>query len=121
MWDKLPIEIQDNILHEASKQDRLEKSERNFNICEEIKTYHYMKSVWKIGHLQCGFSKCDSKYCKHRTFQQFNFRQTESFHFHLCVYGQCKRRNGQNERVYLGWELRNTDVAISIVKNRIFQ
>ena len=32
LWDKLPTEIQDNILRMRSKEDRLEKSERNFKV-----------------------------------------------------------------------------------------
>jgi len=75
-----------------------------------------MKILRKLGHLQCGFSNCKSKYYKPRTFQQFTFRQTESFHFHFSVYGICTLQNGQQERVYLGWDLNYADVAISIAK-----
>lgn len=78
-----------------------------------------MKTLWKLGHLQCGFSKCNSKYCKPRTFQQFNFRPSKNCHSHVSVYGHCTRHNGQNERVYLGWYLNYAEITIAMIKQCI--
>ena len=57
LWDTLAKEIQDYIVQLASKEDRLEKSKK-IALCEELKTYHSMKSLWRIGHLQCCFKPC---------------------------------------------------------------
>ena len=75
-----------------------------------------MKSVWRIGHLQCGFHKSDSHYCKSRTMQKFNFRHTLPYHYHFCMYGHFTRRNGG--KAYLGWTLAYADIAIPFVKKK---
>ena len=83
--------------------------------------YHYMKSVWKIGHLQCGFHNCDSHYCKPRTLQKFDFGDTKPYHYHFTLNRHFTHRNGQQLRVYLGWDLTHADVAIPIVKKQYCQ
>ena len=36
LWDTLPLELQDYIIAMASKEDRLEKSLKNFNLRQEV-------------------------------------------------------------------------------------
>lgn len=48
LWDTLPLELQDYIIVMASKGDRLEKSLKNFNLRQEVKTYHKIKSQWRL-------------------------------------------------------------------------
>lgn len=48
LWDTLALELQDYIIAMASKEDRLQKSLKNFNLRQEIKTYHKIKSQWRL-------------------------------------------------------------------------
>ena len=105
LWDLLPVEIQEHILHLASKQDRLEKSQEKHDLCREIRTYHKMKRMWRIGHLGCVFVKCSSPYCSKKSYQLFNFVQDDNCHFHFRISGYCTLLNGDVHRFYLGWGL----------------
>ena len=38
------------------KEDHLEKSVKNLELCFEIRRYHAVKQMWKIGHLDAHFT-----------------------------------------------------------------
>ena len=117
MWDIIPCELQDRIVKLASYEDRLEKSRKNVEVCKDIRTYHDVKEMWKLGHIRCAFHACNFKSCTSRTIQTFNFKPSSTlYHFHLCVYGHVTRRNGSDDKAYLGWSLSNADLAIPYMK-----
>ena len=117
LWVFLPYEVQDWIVELASYEDRLEKSRKNVHVCKDIRTYHDVKEMWKLGHIRCAFHACNFKSCTSRTIQTFNFRSSSTlYHFHLCVYGHVTRKNGINDKAYLGWSLSNADLAIPYMK-----
>ena len=55
LWDLLPCELPDRIVKLASYEDRLEKSRKNVHVCKDIRTYHDVKEMWKLGHIRCAF------------------------------------------------------------------
>ena len=117
MRNILPCELQDHIVKLASCEDRLEKSRKNVEVCKDIRTYHDVKEMCKLGHIRCAFHACNFKSCTSRTMQTFNFKPSSTlYHFHLCVYGHVTRRNGIDDKAYLGWSLSNADLAIPYMK-----
>ena len=96
--------MQDHIVKLVSKEERLEKIVKNLELCKEIRRYHAVKQMWKIGHLRCAFHPCNFKSCSSHTMQTFNFcSASKPYHFHLCVYGHCTRQHGIHDKAYLGW------------------
>ena len=86
MWDIIPCELQDRIVKLASYEDRLEKSRKNVEVCKDIRTYHDVKEMWKLGHIHCAFHACNFNPVLHEPYKRLILSPVQPSIIFICVF-----------------------------------